>query len=267
MPAELLDEQAPVEGQDIADLPPSGEMPQQELVENLEARQEPEPEPEEELPAKYRDKSLREVVAMHQEAEKVIGRHSGEVGELRQFVDGYIKGKLQEETVQEPAPDFFEDPEKAVNQAIQTHPAVQQAQQQAQIGAQQAAMATLREKHPDMQNILGNSDFVSWVQASPVRTELFQRADKNYDVQCADELISTFKERNVHVQQAQAQEQVARKQAIKTASTGSASGANTGGSKRIYRRADIIKLMKEDPDRYDSLSSEILQAYADGRVK
>jgi hypothetical protein len=267
MPAELLDTQPPVEGQEIVDLPPSEEVLPEELVENLEASTEPESESQDELPEKYRDKSLREVVAMHQEAEKVIGRHSGEVGELRQFVDGYIKGKLQEETVQEPPTDFFEDPEKAVNQAIQMHPAVQQAQQQAQIGAQQAAMATLREKHPDMQQVLGNSDFVTWVQASPVRTELFQRADKNYDVQCADELISTFKERNKNVQQAQVQEQVVRKQAIKTASTGSASGANTGGSKRIYRRADIIKLMKEDPDRYDSLSNEILQAYADGRVK
>ena len=30
---------------------------------------------------------------------------------------------------------------------------------------------------------------------------------------------------------------------------------------------DIIKLMKTDPDRYQSLSDEIMKAYAEGRVK
>jgi hypothetical protein len=37
--------------------------------------------------------------------------------------------------------------------------------------------------------------------------------------------------------------------------------------KKIYRRADIIKLMNSDPERYQALSPEILAAYAEGRVK
>ena len=36
---------------------------------------------------------------------------------------------------------------------------------------------------------------------------------------------------------------------------------------KVYRRADIIKLMKTDPERYNALSDEILKAYAEGRVK
>ena len=62
-------------------------------------------------------------------------------------------------------------------------------------------------------------------------------------------------------------EKQARKQQLKAANTGKAQGSAETASKKIYRRADIIKLMKTDPERYQALSGEILQAYAEGRVK
>ena len=37
--------------------------------------------------------------------------------------------------------------------------------------------------------------------------------------------------------------------------------------KKIYRRADLIRLKTRDPQRYEDLQDEILSAYADGRVK
>jgi len=37
--------------------------------------------------------------------------------------------------------------------------------------------------------------------------------------------------------------------------------------KKIYRRADLIRLRTNDPERYDALQDEILEAYAEGRVK
>jgi hypothetical protein len=46
---------------------------------------------------------------------------------------------------------------------------------------------------------------------------------------------------------------------------------NTAGtgetSKKVYRRADLIRLRLENPDRYDALSDEIMKAYSEGRVK
>jgi hypothetical protein len=52
-------------------------------------------EPEVSLPEKYQGKSLEEVVQMHQEAEKLLGRQSSEVGELRKVVDDYISSQTQ----------------------------------------------------------------------------------------------------------------------------------------------------------------------------
>ena len=48
------------------------------------------PQEQSTVPEKYQGKSLEEVVQMHQEAEKLLGRQSGEVGELRKVVDDYI---------------------------------------------------------------------------------------------------------------------------------------------------------------------------------
>ena len=61
--------------------------------------------------------------------------------------------------------------------------------------------------------------------------------------------------------------EAARKSAIKSANTGNARGTAEGSRKKVYRRADIIKLMRTDPERYQSLSDEIMKAYQEGRVR
>jgi hypothetical protein len=58
-----------------------------------------------------------------------------------------------------------------------------------------------------------------------------------------------------------------RKRQLKAASTGSTAGSTEAPSRKIYRRADIIKLMQTDPKRYQQLQPEIMKAYADGRVR
>lgn len=268
MAATLIDPTAAPEHAD--ELPPSEEMSQEALTEGLQNDTQAQPTDEFELPDKYKGKSIKDVIGMHQEAEKLIGKHSGEVGELRNVVDGFIKGKLHEadtpQPVEEPV-DFFEDPDRAVSKAIESHPAVVSAQEQATQFKQQTTLAQLNQKHPDLGTVLQDPNFAQWVGSSNIRKELFKRADQEYDFDSADELVSTFKERAVVAQQAQQVEQVARRQQVKAASTGSGSGANTSGSKRVYRRADIIKLMKNDPARYEALSGEIMEAYRTGRVR
>ena len=276
MAAEIIENiETPAEETDQLPTDPQA-VSQEELVQDLQGVDTTQPpSPEDDLPEKYRGKSIKEVVSMHQEAEKLIGKHSSEVGELRSVVDGFIKGQLQAQDNQ-PAPqevtpepvDFFEDPERAVSQAIEQHPVVKEARESAVENRRQASLAKLQNKHPDLEQVLSNPQFVEWVKGSPMRVEMFQRADQQFDFNAADELISTYKERTNVAQQAANVETEARKQAVKAASTGGAvSGANPSTGKRVYRRADIIKLMKNDPDRYEALSGEIMAAYAEGRVR
>jgi predicted RNA-binding protein YlqC (UPF0109 family) len=227
---------------------------------------------EDDIPDKYRGKSIKEIAAMHQEAEKLIGKQGSEVGELRKVVDQYITAQLQSNSAQAQEPeeeiDFFEDPDKAVERAIERHPSVQQAAQTAKQYQQQTAVAVLSQKHPDMQQVLSDPKFAEWVGGSEVRKAMFVEADQRYNTDLADELISLYKERAGVAQQAAQVEQQSRKQQIKAASTGTGASASQGGTgKRIYRRADIIKLMKNDPERYDAISGELMEAYREGRVR
>jgi hypothetical protein len=264
----------------ILDLPPEEENVDpieknevEEIQQEASAEVEQPPEPETTLPEKYQGKSLEEVVQMHQEAEKLLGRQSSEVGELRKVVDDYIASQTPEPAPQhqhvEPEDDidFFTNPQGAVNRAIENHPKIKEAQEYSMQYKQQASLATLQAKHPDMQTILNDPKFAEWIKASKIRTQLFVAADQQYDADSADELFTLWKERKTVAQQTAQVEKQARKQTLKAANTGNARGTGEGSRKKTYRRSDIIKLMKTDPERYQALSNEILQAYAEGRVK
>lgn len=225
---------------------------------------------EPELPDKYQNKSVSELAQMHQEAEKLLGRQSSEVGELRKVVDSYIQTQLTPEQApkqEDEEIDFFTDPNEAVNRAIQNHPKIKEAEAVTNQYRQSNAMAQLKSKHPEMEAILQDTKFAEWIQASPTRTRLFVEADQQYNTDAADELFSNWKERQNIVQQTAEVEQQARKQTAKAASTGNPRGSGEKAAKKIYRRADIINLMKSDPNRYAALQPEIMLAYQEGRVR
>ena len=236
-----------------------------------EAPQEPTPV-EEDVPEKYKGKSTAEIVRMHQEAEKLLGKQSGEVGELRSVVDSYIQTQLDstppptQETEAEDI-DFFSEPEKAMERAIANHPSIKKAEEANLNNQRQTAQSKLQARHPDMNEIVQDGKFVDWIKSSKIRTQLFAQADRQYDYEAADELFTNWKERQGVVAQAASTEKDTRKAAVKAASTGTARGTGEQRAKKVYRRSDIIKLMKTDPDRYMSLSDEITQAYAEGRVR
>jgi hypothetical protein len=258
----------------MIDVPP--EEDNAETIENEvdEIQQEVAEQPQEQptIPEKYQNKSLEEVVQMHQEAEKLLGRQSSEVGELRKVVDDFITSQAQQQAPQqyvEPEDDidYFTDPQAAVNRAIENHPKIREAQEYTAQYKKQTSLAMLNSKHPDMQEILKDPKFAEWIKASQIRTQLFVAADQQYNAEAADELFTLWKERKNIAQQTAAVEKQSRKQQLKAANTGSAQGSAEGSRRKVYRRADIIKLMKTDPERYQALSDEILKAYAEGRVK
>jgi hypothetical protein len=237
------------------------EETQQEVVQQQE---------DDDIPEKYKGKDVKEIIRMHAEAEKLIGRQGSEVGELRKVVDEFIKAQTSakqqtQEDISED--DFFADPKKAVARAIENHPKVRQAEIAAAEMEKAKVYQTLQSKHPDFMDIAADPSFHEWVRASKVRSELLVRADKQYDFDAADELFSTWKERRSVAKQTVSAEKQARSQTIRSATTAVAGGSDEAPSKKIYRRADIIRLMQTDPDRYDSMQDEIMSAYREGRVK
>jgi len=227
-------------------------------------------EPKSELPEKYRDKSLDDIVRMHQEAEKLIGKQAQEVGEVRKLADELIKqnlGSRQQQTRQEePEVDFFENPQKAVQRTVDNHPDILAARQATLEMKRAQIQQRLAQTHPDFGEIAKEQDFANWVKSSPVRIKIFEQADSGYDFDSANELLSTYKQlRGVKSKQMSDAGEASRKQTLK------AVGVDTGGSgessKKVYRRADLIRLKMQDPNRYEALSDEIMVAYQEGRVR
>jgi len=262
-------EYQPVDGEALATFEEEEQI--EEAPEEVQPEQ-AEPQ-EEEIPEKYQGKDIKDIVRMHQEAEKLLGKQSSEVGELRKIVDDFVKSQIATSSPQKQQGeevedyDFFTDPDKAVANAIANHPSVKQAEEASMVMKQQAIFNKLQSEHPDFLDIIQNDGFKEWVGASKVRTELYDRADKQFDYDSANELLTLWKERQNIVAETAEMQKEDRKRQVKAASTGNARGSGERPSRKIYRRADIIKLMQTDPNRYQDMAAEIRQAYAEGRVK
>ena len=223
-----------------------------------------------ELPEKYRAKSLEEVVRMHQEAEKLIGKQAQEVGEVRKLADELLKqnldSKQQHIKEEEPEVDFFENPQKAVQATIDRHPDVLAARQAGQEFKRMQIQQKLVQDHPDYSQVVNDSEFQSWVKSSPIRLGLYAKADGEFDYDSANELLSTFKQlRGVKAKESEQASTAQRTKSMKAAQVDV--GGSGESSKRVYRRADLIRLKMTDPARYETLSDEIMQAYSEGRVR
>jgi hypothetical protein len=224
-----------------------------------------------EVPEKYKGKTAEDIIKMHQEAEKLIGKQAQEVGEVRKLADELLKqslasNKTQYIEPQEPEIDFFEDPKRAIQKELSSHPDVIAARDAAMQFKKMQIQQKLNSDHPDFTQVVQDPEFVNWVKSSPVRMGLYARADAEFDYDSANELLSTFKQiKSIKAQETKAAGEVARQTAMKAA------GVDVGGtgesSKKVYRRADLIRLRMTDPSRYEALSDDIMRAYQEGRVK
>ena len=230
------------------------------------------------LPEKYLGKSKAEIIKMHQEAERLSSRQGNEVGELRKIVDDFIVQQTdsnQSTTEGTDVPeenddlDFFEDPKAAVQKAIESNKDIKALKETQVNAAKQDATQAIQEAVPNIKSHLGNPKFIEWVKASQIRMELLSRTDQ-YDVSAAQELFGMWETVNpVSVDTDTEQPSVPndRKEQLAKANTGSAKGSASSAPKKVFRRVDVMKLMNEDPKRYEAMSEEILKAYSEGRVR
>jgi len=254
-----FDTDNPKEQESVAEVEEQDESVQEEQKESFE------------LPDKYKDKPVEELVRMHQEAEKLLGRQGAEVGELRKAVDDLLKTKLDEfkggneVEDQEEDFDFYENPKEAVNRTLEKSETIQQMKQMLAQQQQAEVLKMIENKYPDYRDTIQNQNFIEWIKASKVRTELFQRADK-YDLDAAFELLGNWKELKGTVEKVKEVNEKDRKLQRKAASTGGG-GSSEPVSRKIYRRTDLVNLMRTNPRKYMANVEEYDRAYAEGRVK
>ena len=258
-------------------------MPEQPITETqveTQAVAEPEQVPEvngnvADLPAKYAGKSMAEVIEMHQNVEQAYGKQSEDVGEQRKLIKTLLEAQNNASTVVEPQEEavsfedaFYTDPAKAVNSAIENHPDVLKARQQVAQQEQQQKLNVLEKAYPDWENRVADKNFQDWVGASEIRKDIFRKADTDYRPDYAIELFDMYDKVNMveKTNEVKKSEKAKVDKALRQTVSETRSTQSVGG-KKMYRRADLINLQITDPNRYASLSDEIHEAYAEGRVK
>ena len=213
----------------------------------------------------------------YKELEKLNSRQAQTLGEQRKLIDEYITGNPTPESEPEPqtesyqpitVDDLYEDPNAALQRAVDAHPAIREARkltEQYQKDARDREADGFRERHPDYQEIAQSPEFQNWVVGDPTRVSLYSRGNE-YDFSAADALFRLYKaEKGI----AQVQEQ----KDIETAELVSSSGEMVQEPPRYSRGEYIEKLMKAKQGDLDAENwvkrnaAGYRQALASGNVR
>lgn len=238
---------------------------------------------EDDLPEKFRGKSVKEVVEVYKQLESQYGRMANDLGQQRSITDRILnlrresdlsqngEGVTQPATPQIKATDLAEDPTGSIQKVVKATIASRDAEneQKALQQARQASAERFVRDHPDYQDFVNNADFMSWVEASPSRKRV-SRAVVHGDFDAGNDLLSEFKEHKKKMSSATDDNKLleaARGASLESGSRGNSEGTPKGG--RVYSRADLLRLQMTDPDKYysDEFQNVIMKAYAEKRVK
>lgn len=220
------------------------------------------------IPTRHRGKTTKELVDELEAANKNMGRYTQELGEVRKLADELIKSTLHKPKEQEVSNevDIFTDPQEAMRRAIEANPVVRNAANYAGEAKRAMAIQQLASAHPDFQKVAADKNMLDWKAQNPILGRAFDHANANYDAATAIELLNVYKAtqaaRKVQITET---EKAVRDKAMSAASVDSGGSGEKG--KKIFRRADLMKLMVSDRKKYDSMQSDIMLAYSEGRVR
>jgi hypothetical protein len=250
---------------------------------NQPAQAEPAQEqPGDELPEKYKGKTLAEVIEMHRNAESALGRAHNEVGSVRRLADELLG--IHRATVGKPAsetpparekitPDLIlSDPERAVVSAAKevADERVNASEERLARMEYELTLAKFEQKHPSFRATMEDQGFREWVQRSPLRQRLAYSATQG-DFASADELFSLYNEIQSGRSEEPAgptQQEAARKATLaRPGGSTAARVVNTQTGKPVFSREKLLEMRINNPDEFERLQPQILEAYAEKRVR
>lgn len=221
----------------------------------------------EDVPEKFKGKSVSDVAKAYSELEKRFGQQGTELGELRKLTDEILKKQLNgtDSDVEDISDDdFYEAPSKAVDKMVNKHPKMKRLDEL----EMKLAQREFNDKHPDWRSVVSTEEFTNWVTKSPLRTTLYNRGN-SYDFSSASELFDMWEERQTLIKSAVEKEKELQKEKrnkdLKSATSESTS--TDGSSTKSFDRRELIRMKMYEPDKYESMQDEIYKAYLEGRVK
>ena len=262
----MAEEQVVILDKEVQDM-----VQEQNAPEEQQVAAEPEnKEPEYEVPDKFKDKSIQDVSKSYEELEKKLGRQAQELGDTRKLADDLLRQELdknrQTQAQQEEQPKEFDydNPLESVRKIIQQE--LGPVRDELKANQDVSTRDKLEQQHPDYMTIAASPEFSDWVNSSPIRADLYRRANDQLEYNAAVELLDTWKALNPAKETpSKAETQKVTKQKINELSTESGSTGQT--STKTFSRRELINLRATNPSKYYEMAEEIRDAYATGRVR
>ena len=183
---------------------------------------------------------------------KIIGDQGNQIGVLNKVANQVIENDLAQA---QPVDDYYDDP---VQRDVNELKGVVNNMRQGEV------LRELEAKFPGYRDLPKDEKFMEWVQDSPVRSDLYVRAD-SMDLGAATEMLSLWEERQKLAEELQIQGTSNRKRALNDASM--EKGSAGGGTRKNYYTHLELQELRQNPDEWAAKWPDILKAYSEGRVR
>lgn len=238
-----------------------------------------EPSPEDDIPEKFRGKSMKDLVDAYKNLETELGRKNNEVGMIRKLADELIGVRaIERQTAQENQPKptpltadkLLSDPEDAILGVVREKALGQQEELASKVASLEERLLTdaFEKKHPGFQQTMVSQEFGSWLQKSDYRRRLGYRASQG-DFEAADELFGLYEEYSAAKPAAPEKTAPSARQSTLARSGGSSAGGviPSADGKKTFTRAELMDMRINRPEEFDQRQDEILAAYREKRVR
>lgn len=206
----------------------------------------------EQIPEKYKDKSVDDLINMHVNLEKVMRRQGNEVGQLRKLVDsqsqlittkvgGIVPGQgTPVEAKREPvtAEALLSRPDETLQSAVASNPSVTHNSQKLEQLEREVQQGRFENRFPTYKNDFQDNGFQEWVTASPLRSKLLVSLN-NYDFASGAELWELWGE---HKEVKTAAARTIEQKVNAATTVRGASSDQPVHSKPVFDRAKLAKL-------------------------
>jgi len=235
-----------------------------EVHEELEIVEDP-IEVTEEKESPLAGKSLDELIAMNDQAQKQISRQGNEIGELRNLTDEILRKQLESTTPkkQESEVDWDYNPREAAEELVNSKVSV--IEEKLEKEAFQRSLSVFENKHPKYKQIAEEEAFREWVGKSGYRTGMYTKGNSG-DLSAADELFTEWENAKPQTDPENEENQDNdRQDKLKAAKM--ERGGGQPSTKKIFRRSELRALRLRDKEAYDARADEFHLAYQEGRVR
>ena len=251
-----------------------------EIQEASEASESRQAENSIEIPDRFKDKSIEDVIKSYTELEKAYSRQGNDLGEYRKLSEQLLSlesasGSKQNETQSEDISidALYDDPKGTIEKVVSQR--VSGLEQQLYQERFNDRLAQMSSKYDGWQEEVRTPEFVNWVQEwanTPVRQRLVMAGDQG-DLDAAEEVLLSYYEKKQLSQQARQSERKAKRDADLAKGTLESGSPDSPESDTTFSRKKLLdlRIRAKQGDRKASEflkenQVDIARAYAEGRL-